>query len=1130
MLNHLSNSNGTLSMESISEIIDHQTLSRQLVEDTSDLMVQHTLVGRTPSPASSVTVLSAHDGMIDEHEVATSSSVVLNSDSGGEHSNMTMVHTIIDHHSPSYQTQRLHHQPHHLHHHNHHLQQQHQHEHHLQHHQHLSMPQRLHLESPVHFVAADNTLDTLSVGSNCSNTMGHIIAVEQEHKLVIVNGNSNGSSNNNNNNNICNNHKNNNNNSINSDHNKNCDLGVVLDDLTTDDHSTLDSSDQPNYESHDCSRESESHHTSLHNLQHHHHQRCRPSIHDHSTLQSAQTGPLTVIVQNHDDSRDSATQILSPPELSVVGVGENSLGTSSYQTLTSVVNDEPLSPPGFSPTSAYATLTPLQPLPPISTMSEKFAYGGHISGGGVISNSNTNDAASDDVGNTNSGCNSSNGVVGPYVVMPTTHHNHNQQQHSQHHHSHQHHSNPLGSLSLSGLSGGEPSPYSSYDKLPTMGMSMTPPHNYGSSPSHTLSGLVVSCDLPATSPGGCGPLSPQSPYSHSTDLQSPKTSQSNLLHCKDSPSSKSNTITSNSSTVDTGSSAQQRHVVCLSSVNINGSSVVGDHVIVTDYDSSYNTQQRDLIVSTTPSTSSASTAAGRNGSQLQLQPPSPGTLSPHSVSASSMNSPGTVVTLPHMNTNNGKGLVDIPSLQRNHQHHVVSLTPSPPPQAIGLNEVPQTLLVNANNGHDETNTLNGRRLMLNGSLDTQLLMQTTQQQQQYHPDTKSHPITSECSNNGSQHTQITLEAQQQQQQTIQNQHTQNEIQSRNKHSGANLNANSHTTSTNCGDMEEINTKELAQRISAELKRYSIPQAIFAQRVLCRSQGTLSDLLRNPKPWSKLKSGRETFRRMFKWLQEPEFQRMSALRMAAAQLPQRNSCTTNGNNAMNHHIVNNSTHDFDLDFPGSTSLGSTTPVAVPVVQGVATGGPCHRKDEPQMEHMPQPKKPRLVFTDLQRRTLQAIFKETKRPSKEMQVTIARQLGLEPTTVGNFFMNARRRSMDKWRDDDGNTNISGHGTNKSSSYQSNSNSNNHNIQSHSGHQSNANNSSSQFININTSNNDRNNIGNIHIQLSSSHHQQHQHHSSTLDLDDDGDMDLDLVHDDFELSDNNIDDSQHQKDDML
>lgn len=72
---------------------------------------------------------------------------------------------------------------------------------------------------------------------------------------------------------------------------------------------------------------------------------------------------------------------------------------------------------------------------------------------------------------------------------------------------------------------------------------------------------------------------------------------------------------------------------------------------------------------------------------------------------------------------------------------------------------------------------------------------------------------------------------------------------------------------------------------------------------------------------------------------------------------------------------------------------------------------------------QAKKPRLVFSDIQRRTLQAIFKETKRPSKEMQVTIAQQLGLEVATVSNFFMNARRRSMDKWRDqDDDNSNSS------------------------------------------------------------------------------------------------------------
>ncbi|XP_071383459.1 hepatocyte nuclear factor 6-like isoform X1 [Centroberyx affinis] len=185
--------------------------------------------------------------------------------------------------------------------------------------------------------------------------------------------------------------------------------------------------------------------------------------------------------------------------------------------------------------------------------------------------------------------------------------------------------------------------------------------------------------------------------------------------------------------------------------------------------------------------------------------------------------------------------------------------------------------------------------------------------------------------------------------------------------------------------EEINTKEVAQRITAELKRYSIPQAIFAQRILCRSQGTLSDLLRNPKPWSKLKSGRETFRRMWKWLQEPEFQRMSALRLAA----------------------------------------------------------CKRKEQDQgRERNPLPKKQRLVFTDLQRRTLVAIFRENRRPSKEMQLTISQQLGLELSTVSNFFMNSRRRCQDRWATEEHSHSVHGHGHVHTPHGNSNNNNNNNN----------------------------------------------------------------------------------------
>lgn len=54
-----------------------------------------------------------------------------------------------------------------------------------------------------------------------------------------------------------------------------------------------------------------------------------------------------------------------------------------------------------------------------------------------------------------------------------------------------------------------------------------------------------------------------------------------------------------------------------------------------------------------------------------------------------------------------------------------------------------------------------------------------------------------------------------------------------------------------------------------------------------------------------------------------------------------------------------------------------------------------------------KKSRFVFTEVQKRTLQAIFNETQRPSREMQSTIAQHLGLDAATVANFFMNARRR---------------------------------------------------------------------------------------------------------------------------
>ncbi|XP_074619080.1 uncharacterized protein LOC141877928 [Acropora palmata] len=155
--------------------------------------------------------------------------------------------------------------------------------------------------------------------------------------------------------------------------------------------------------------------------------------------------------------------------------------------------------------------------------------------------------------------------------------------------------------------------------------------------------------------------------------------------------------------------------------------------------------------------------------------------------------------------------------------------------------------------------------------------------------------------------------------------------------------------------EDLDTKEIAEALTNELKKYSIPQAVFARKVLNRSQGTLSDVLRKPKPWNELRGGREIFRKMKEWLDLPEVKRIPQLRTEAA---------------------------LELD-------------------AKARRADLHGRGS---------KKSRLHFTDSQKRALFAIFKETKKPSKEMQNALAEELGLECGTVANFFMNARRRHPD------------------------------------------------------------------------------------------------------------------------
>ncbi|CAI2330143.1 unnamed protein product [Caenorhabditis sp. 36 PRJEB53466] len=145
--------------------------------------------------------------------------------------------------------------------------------------------------------------------------------------------------------------------------------------------------------------------------------------------------------------------------------------------------------------------------------------------------------------------------------------------------------------------------------------------------------------------------------------------------------------------------------------------------------------------------------------------------------------------------------------------------------------------------------------------------------------------------------------------------------------------------------DDIDTEKLSNFLLSEMTVCGINQSTFAAKILGRSQGTLSELLRRPKKWDMIKNtGRVPYQKMFDWLCLDDNERMRALEG-------------------------------------------------PDVKG---------KRKPHKEHTP-----RVVFTDIQRKTLKTIFESCHAPEPEYLQQIGEHLRLKPHTVNNFFTNSRRR---------------------------------------------------------------------------------------------------------------------------
>lgn len=81
------------------------------------------------------------------------------------------------------------------------------------------------------------------------------------------------------------------------------------------------------------------------------------------------------------------------------------------------------------------------------------------------------------------------------------------------------------------------------------------------------------------------------------------------------------------------------------------------------------------------------------------------------------------------------------------------------------------------------------------------------------------------------------------------------------------------------DEDQLDTTRITQQVKEFLQTHNIGQRVFGHCVLGLSQGTVSDILARPKPWSKLTvRGREPFIRMKNFLSnEHDIQTLSIIR-------------------------------------------------------------------------------------------------------------------------------------------------------------------------------------------------------------------------------------------------------------
>ncbi|XP_010874586.3 homeobox protein cut-like 2 isoform X2 [Esox lucius] len=153
---------------------------------------------------------------------------------------------------------------------------------------------------------------------------------------------------------------------------------------------------------------------------------------------------------------------------------------------------------------------------------------------------------------------------------------------------------------------------------------------------------------------------------------------------------------------------------------------------------------------------------------------------------------------------------------------------------------------------------------------------------------------------------------------------------------------------------EVDTIELTRQVKEKLAKNGICQRIFGEKVLGLSQGSVSDMLSRPKPWSKLtQKGREPFIRMQLWLLDQLGQGLTQL--PSQSLSQDKSPVT-AQSSPSLPPSPEESHPSPLVEPVSLTLESSKENQQPEALGLVTSHPEGGKSNPSMMSLYQPHTP------------------------------------------------------------------------------------------------------------------------------------------------------------------------------